>query len=148
MAFNIIVIKYINILILKKIKVVNYYYVLVSKQVVYKAEYMANENRYVCDDYDYNEESGVYYIWYADVNDFTYVPFHAFRDVVSGYVIIDNTSGVSKYYVSLSDGTYGFDKTLSDDIKIDTIVPFESVEDRKDLNRCTIIKRKSTLGEV
>lgn len=129
-------------------KVTNYYYVYATKQIIEKTKILADENYLECDQYQYNPNNGKYYIEYADMGDIAYFPFYYLREVIGGYVIIDNTSGSSKYYISISDGTYGYPETLSSDVKLETIVPYERVNNRTDINYCRNIKHKATTGEL
>lgn len=130
----------------KAFRLNNYYYVFASGLVVNKTKQIDKVNYFECDSYDYNENKGKYYIEYRDVSDFVYIPFHSYRDMLSAYVVVDNTSGSSKYYISLGDGTYGFPETLYEDVNADTIVPYESIPKRSDVNNCRIVAPKSTLG--
>lgn len=132
----------------KATRVTNYYYVFATKQIVNKVEKLAEENYLECEDYEYNATSGRYYIEYADMGDIAYFPFYYLREVIGGYVVIDNTSGSSKYYISISDGTYGYPETLYEDVKLETIVPYERVINRTDVNYCRNIKHKATTGEL
>lgn len=132
----------------KAIRVKNYYYVLSTKQIVEKTKKLANENYLECDKYNYRNDKGIYYIWYSDIGNVAYIPLHTYMDVISGYVIIDNTSGSSKYYVSLSDGTYGYPETLYDDIKVDTIISYKEVIEKTGINSCRNTKPKITVGEM
>lgn len=130
----------------KATKLTNYYYVFATNQIVDKTKQLARENYLECEEYRYDPHKGKYYIWYTDLGEVAYLPFHAYREIISGYVIIDNTSGVSKYYVSISDGTFGYPETLSDNVKLETIIPFEKVKERTDLNICKNTKQKATVG--
>lgn len=130
----------------KATRVTNYYYVFATNQIVDKTKQLARENYLDCEEYRYNSTSGKYYIWYSDLGDATYLPFHAYRDIISGYVIIDNTDGISKYYVSISDGVFGYPETLYDDISLETIIPYSEVKERKDINICKSTKQKITVG--
>ena len=123
----------------------NYYYVLATKQIVDKTEQLAKENFLECDQ-NYKDTRGMYYVEYVDIGAVAYLPFYRYSDIIEGYVIIDNTSGSSKYYVSLSDGTYGFPETLSDDVTIDTVVPYEKIIKRNDINMCINTKPKVSVG--
>ena len=130
----------------KAFRLKNYYYVFATKQIVKKTEQLAKENYLECERYNYNDEDGIYYIEYADIGNVAYIPFHSFMDVIGGYVIIDNTSGSSKYYVSISDGTYGYPETLYDNINIDTVVSYERIFERNDINYCRNEKPAVTVG--
>ena len=124
----------------KTFKLVNYYYVFASYRIVDETKQYVRFNNIECEDYDYKATSGIYYFEYNDIGDVTYLPLHYYMDEISAYVIVDNTSGSSKYYVSISDGTYGFAETLSEDVKIDSIVPYEKIVERNNINKCTNVK--------
>lgn len=128
----------------KATKIRNYYYVYATKQIVDKTKQLAKENYLQCSDYKYNPESGIYYIWYADIGDVAYIPLHSYMDVISGYVIIDNTTGSSKYYVTLSDGSFGYPTMLYTDVKADSIIPYGDLKEREDVNFCINTKEKLT----
>ena len=132
----------------KAIRLTNYYYVFASKQIVEKTEKIAQENYLKCEEYEYSQTSGIYYIYYSDIGEVAYLPFHYARDVISGYVVIDNRDGTSKYYVSLSDGTFGFPETLYENIQIDTVVPYQQIKERTDINYCENTKPKISVGEM
>ena len=128
----------------KASKLKNYYYVFATEQIVNKTKQLAKENYLECDDYKYNPDSGIYYVWYADIGEVAYIPLHSYMDEISGYVIIDNNSGSSKYYVTLSDGKFGYPETLFSDVKIDTIIPYGDIQERNDVNFCINTKQKLT----
>ena len=130
----------------KATKVTNYYYVYATKQIVDKTKQLVEQNYIECEDYPYNPNSGIYYIEYIDMGSVCYLPFYYYRDIISGYVIIDNTSGSSKYYVSMSDETYGYPETLYEDVKLETIVPYKKVINRTDINYCINTKQPATVG--
>ena len=129
----------------KSFRLRNYYYVYATKQIVNKTKQLANENYLECDK-PYKDGRGKYYIEYGDIGDVAYIPFHLYRDIISGYVIIDNTSGSSKYYISISDGTYGYPETLYEDVNVDSVVPYTEIVTRKDINNCINTKPKATVG--
>ncbi len=136
----------INDIRIKTVKLKNYYYVYATKQIVKKTEQLANENYLVCDDYDYSKNYGVYYIEYADIGEVAYIPLHAYKDVISAYIIIDNTSGSSKYYISMSDGTLGYPETLYNNVNVDSVISYKDIVKRNNINICHNTKQKATVG--
>lgn len=132
----------------KATKVTHYYYLLATSQIVNKTKQLAEQSYLECEKYEYKDGSGIYYVEYPDMGSVAYFPLYYSRDVISGYVIIDNSTGTSKYYVSMTDGIYGYPETLYDDIKIDTIVPYKKVIKREGLNKCKNTKPKVTVGEM
>jgi hypothetical protein len=130
----------------KTFKLKNYYYIIATKQIVNKTKQLAKENYLECSDYGYRKDRGIYYVEYGDIGTVAYIPFHTYADVISGYVIIDNRSGDSKYYISITDGNYGYPETLYEDVNIDSIVPYEELVSRSDINSCRNTKPKATVG--
>ena len=128
----------------------NYYYVYASHQIVDKTKQLAEENYLKCDDYDYSNDSGIYYVQYGDMGNVAYFPFYYMRDVIEGYVIIDNSGENTKYYISMSDGTYGFDELLIDDVKLKNISEFKQVnyKNENEINYCENTKAKVSVGEM
>ena len=107
----------------------NYYFVFASKRMVSKTKRVVKDNIVTCSQGDYTPESGIYYLYFSDISDYVFLPFHLQRDTISGYIKIDNTNGESKYYISLSDGTYGFSETYIDDITEKSVVKYKEVID-------------------
>lgn len=136
----------INDIRVKTVKLKNYYYVYATKQIVKKTKQLANENYLVCDDYDYSKNYGVYYIEYADIGEVAYIPLHAYKDVISAYIIIDNTNGNSNYYISMSDGTLGYPETLYNNVNVDSVVSYKEITKRNNINICHNTKQKATVG--
>ena len=132
----------------KAFRLQNYYYVYATKQMVNKTKKLVSSRYFECDKYQYNENKGKYYIEYSDIGEVAYIPFHAYRDEIEGYVIIDNTSGSSKYYVSVSDGTYGYPETLYDDVSVDSIVSYPKLVEKNNINYCIYNKEKANMSEV
>ena len=97
----------------------------------------------------YSANSGVYYVQYPDVGQRVFIPFYHLKDdSISAYVIIDNTSGTSKYYISMSDGTYGYPETLYENFTKDNIVKYKEIKfkDASEVNYCEIKKATASVG--
>lgn len=129
-------------------KLSNYYYVYASNRIVDKTKRYINNNYLECDDYDYSNDRGTYYIYYSDIGNNIYLPFYYMREAISGYVVVDNNNGSSKYYVSMSDGYYGFDETLLSEVNINTIVEYKEIipKDKDKVNYCTVNIPKIIIG--
>lgn len=151
-AFGIIFIFWNNIIETKTKakKLTNYYFVFANSRLIDKTKQLAIENYLECDDYDYRDDSGLYYIYFADIGQHTYLPLYYLRDEIEASVLIDNSNNEHKYYVSMSDGTYGFGETLSSQININTVVDYKKIERRNSnsINYCTVTKPKITVGEM
>ncbi|MBR5370098.1 MAG: hypothetical protein IK137_02205 [Bacilli bacterium] len=129
----------------KALRIKNYYYVYVTNEVVSSTKKNIKDGFISCQKYKYKDDRGIYYIEYPDVGDYVYVPLHYYNDVISAYIIIDNNSGNSKYYVSMSDGTFGFPETLYEEISVDKIVPYNELTKRNDINTCVVGSPKITI---
>lgn len=131
-------------------KLTNYYFVMANHRLIDKTKQLVRENYLECDDYEYSNNTGIYYIYYPDIHEHTYLPFYYLRDAISASVIIDNSYADTKYYVSMSDGTYGFGETLSTDVNINTVVEYKEVirKQSSEINYCIITKPKITVGEM
>lgn len=122
----------------------NYYFVFASKSMVAQTKNVTKNNYFKCSLDEYKNDTGIYYMYFSDISDYIFLPFHLQRETISGYIKIDNTNGVSKYYISLSDGTYGFSETNIDNINKDTVVKYEKLIDLDEtkVNVCTKDKSK------
>lgn len=129
-------------------KITNYYYVYASHQIVEKTKVLGEENYLLCDDYDYSSTSGIYYVQYPDMGAVAHFPFYYLRDVIGGYVIIDNNSG--NYYISMSDGTFGFPQLNINDVKLENIEEYSNVEykDKNSVNYCINTKTRIHMNTV
>lgn len=102
----------------------NIYYVYASKKIVNKVESKIKKNFYSCD----NSKIGgtdIYYFYFPDLGKKVYLPGYYSRDAIEAYVKVDNTTG--KYYVSISDGTYGFSETDLDSLNTKTVVEYNAI---------------------
>jgi hypothetical protein len=122
-------------------KLTNYYFVFANSRLINKTKQLISENYLECDDYDYKDNSGVYYIYIADIGSHTYLPFYYLRDDISASVLVDNTSGESKIYVSLTDGTFGFRETLAEEVGPDSLEEYKNVEYiSREMNTCKFVE--------
>lgn len=104
------------------------YYVLTSSKMTKQVGEAAENNQLRCSGVEYNPNSGIYYVNYLDVGEKVHLPLYMMRDVISGYVKIDNNKSPRELSISLTDGTYGFAETLESEISIDTVTEYTSLE--------------------
>lgn len=107
--------------------VANYYYVYSAKAISRKIKSKIKTNFYHCDSNYYND-TGVYYFNYYDLGKSVFLPLYYMRDGIEAYVKVDNSSGTSKYYVSMSDGTYGFEEVDIDELTVRKVTKVSSIE--------------------
>lgn len=116
------------------------YYVSAAKRIVKKTKEKIKSNSFSCEDNDYYKEKGIYYFKYSDLGDYIYLPFYYQREPIEGYVKVDNTSGNSKYYVSLTDGTTGIDNVLIDNISADDVTNYSKLENIDNTSNVCYVK--------
>ena len=116
------------------------YYVLASKRVVEVVKKSVEENQINCASVTYSADSGVYYISYPDVGNEIHLPLYMMREAIAAYVKIDNSVQPTQYYVSMTDGKYGFQETAIDEITTDTVKNYTSLNVVPSDNVCRIVK--------
>lgn len=112
-------------------KVKSSYLYTVSKIAIDNTKNKVSHNKYSCD----NTE--VMYFYYENVSIDMYVPFSNFFDNVSAYVKVVNNGNGYDYYVSISDGKYGFSETLEKDLSSRSVVEYELLSDSYKTNMCS-----------
>ena len=103
------------------------YYVYASERIVKKTKKIISSNNFTCRNGAYYENTGVYYFKYQDLGDFVYLPLYYQREPIRGYVKVDNTTGVSRYFVSITDGKLGISEDLIDNVNIDSVSEFSEL---------------------
>lgn len=95
-------------------------------------------------DGDYNSMNGVYYFYYGDVGSDFNLPLSITREAIEAYVKVVNVNGVSSYYISMTDGKYGYPETLSDKVSIDTITKYKTLNySSSDGMNCSLMTKSS-----
>ncbi len=112
-------------------KVKSSYLYTVSKIAIDNTKNKVSHNKYSCN----NTE--VMYFYYENVSLDMYVPFSNFFDNVSAYVKVVNNGNGYDYYVSISDGKYGFSETLEKDLSSRSVVEYELLSDSYKTNMCS-----------
>ena len=105
----------------------NYYYVYASKKLVKEVDSMVSNNQVVCNNREFSLTTGMYYFYFADIRDEIYLPLYYLREPISAFVIADRNGEVPRYYVSMTDGTYGFASTLVEEITYTTPIEYPSI---------------------
>lgn len=114
------------------------YYVMASKKTIKKVQEAVEANTITCDNINYNSNSGVYYIEYPDLGDSIYLPLYITRDSISAYVKIDNNKNPREYYISMTDGKYGFPETLGSEVSTKTVLEYTKLKVLPDKQICQI----------
>ena len=99
-----------------------HYYVMAGEKLVEAVEKKIEENKVACSGNRYSTDNGVYYFIFYDVGTVVSLPFSFFKEPMRGYVKIVNEGGNSSYYVSVSDGSYGYDDTLVDELTDEKVI--------------------------
>ena len=108
------------------------YYVYASERIVKKTKKIINSNNFTCRNGNYYENTGIYYFKYEDLGDFIYLPLYYQREPIKGYVKVDNSTGVSRYFVSVTDGKLGIREDLIDNINTDSVIEFTELNPLND----------------
>ena len=118
----------------------NSYYSFAGKRIVKKTKQYIDDGNVTCKDSNYYENTGVYYFIYPDLGDYVYLPLYLQREPIEGYVKVDNSTGESKYYVSVTDGKKGFDETLIDELSGEKVKEFKKLKaiDKDEVNVCEV----------
>ena len=125
----------------KKSFIDGYYFTYASHSIVSKVEKKIANGDVNCKYSNYSETSGVYYFSFGSVGEKTFLLLYDIREPIKGYVKVDNTSGESKIYVSLSDGTFGFRETLADEVGPSSLEEYKKVEYvSRDMNTCKFVE--------
>ena len=106
----------------------NIYYVYVTNVITHKVKSKVSHDFYSCGEKLTGDET--IYFYYPDVGKKSLILFYHSRDAIEGYVKYDGLN--KKYYVTISDGTYGFPETEYGDITPSTVVKYKSVPFDKD----------------
>lgn len=119
----------------------NSYYIYAANKMVKKVKRASENNMINCKNGTYNEHNGVYYVYYKDVGDYMYLPLYMSREAIEAYVKIDNDINQinSEYFVSMSDGKFGFPEVNSKDIKLDKVVEYPNLGYNENNITCEII---------
>lgn len=107
----------------------NIYYVYTAKAITNKVKTKMDHNFYSCkSDIVFDSTMGTYYFNYPDVGRNVALPFYHSRDAIEGYVRVELTQDGRTFYVSLSDGTYGFAEMDIKDLTLEDVVKYEAVD--------------------
>ncbi len=125
----------------KKSFIDGYYFTYASHSIVSEVEKKIANGDVNCKYESYDEKSGVYYFSFGSVGERTFLLLYSMREPIKGYVKVDNTSGESKVYVSLSDGTFGFRETLAEEVGPDSLEEYKNVEYiSREMNTCKFVE--------
>lgn len=114
------------------------YYVIASKQVLRKVKTAVEAGNIDCGDISYNSSAGNYYISYNDLGNSVYLPLYMMRNPISAYVRVDNDKNPREYYVSMSDGEFGFAETIESEIVPEDVREYTQIDSLAGKTICTI----------
>ena len=120
----------------------DYYYVYAAKRITKKVEKNVASGNITCDRGDFAVGSGIYYFYFNDLGDEIFLPLYLMREVISGYVKVDYTSGQVQYYVSVADGQKGFPEILISDLKASSVSDYPKVVSYNGSYMCEFGKSK------
>ncbi len=120
----------------------DYYYVYAAKRITKKVEKNVASENITCDKGNFVEGEGIYYFYFNDLGDEVFLPLYIMREVISGYVKVDYTSGQVQYYVSVADGQKGFPEILTDDLKTSSVSDYPKIVSYNGSYMCEFGKSK------
>ncbi len=110
------------------------YYVYAAEQVSYEVENRVSKKQISCEKTSFSSDNGTYYFYYPDVGRKIFLIFSKSREAITANVKVVIENGEAKYYIALTDGVYGFEETLYEDINVDTVTYKRDLEFKPYLN--------------
>lgn len=102
------------------IKEPRYYFSTSAKVIEKELDNKIKNNEITCSG---QNNDGNLYFYFENIEDYFTIPYFASYDSISAIVRVEQNDTNNKYYITLSDGRYGIDETLSseiDDAKIES----------------------------
>ncbi len=118
----------------------DYYYVYAAKKITKKVEKNITSGNVHCENVSFVENQGVYYFYFTDFGDEIFLPLYFMREIISGYVKVDYTSGQAQYYVNITDGKKGFSETTIDDVKASNVGDYTEIVGYDETYKCSFGK--------
>jgi len=103
------------------------YYVYAANKIYYEVNYRVSHNQVSCTDVQFSPTDGTYYFYLPDAGKKTFILFDITRDSIEAYVKVVIVNGEAKYYISLTDGVYGIDNVLYDEISVDSVTYLRNI---------------------
>ena len=107
----------------------SYYLYLASQRVIRRTKLKVENQVYEC-----NDSGSVLYFYFSDLQDYFSIPFYVFRDPIEAYVKVvitrDGQGNISQYdyYISMTDGRYGYAEVLVDDLELSNITQYPELD--------------------
>lgn len=106
----------------------NIYYIYTAHAIVDKVAVKMDHNFYSCTTSgSFTNSLGDYYFDYPDIGKDVFLPFYYNREAISGYVRVNVSDNGYEYYVSLSDGTYGFPEININNLSLKSVIEYKDV---------------------
>ena len=100
------------------------YLYYVSNIIMNKVKSKIPNNKYTCD-----SNNNIMYFYSEEADEHYFIPLSVFNKPVHAMVRVEVKEGGFDYYLSVSDGEYGFDYTSFDKVNMDIIDEYSSVYD-------------------
>lgn len=108
----------------------SYYLYYASQKVARRTKLKVESKNYTC-----NYHDNVMYFHFKDLSDNFFLPFYVYRDPIEAYVKVVVTPGGEdefldkyEYYISMTDGRYGYKEVAVDELKIEDIDKFPELD--------------------
>lgn len=114
------------------------YYAMAGRQTIRHVKSAVEAGDIICKSTTYDSSQGVYYIKYNDLGNNVFLPLYMMRDSISAYVKIDNDKEPREYYISMTDGKYGFSEILEKDVYARNVIEYTSLREVPTVQICEI----------
>ena len=107
----------------------SYYLYFASQRVIRRTELKVENKVYECDDSD-----NTFYFYFGDLSDYFEIPFYVYRDPIEAYVKVvitpegDGVLDKYDYYISMTDGKYGYAEIPVDKLDFKTITEYSQLD--------------------
>ncbi len=107
----------------------SYYLYFASQRVIRRTKLKVENHVYDCD-----TRGNVLYFHFKSLSDYFDIPFYVYRDPIEAYVkvvITEEGSGLLDsydYYISMTDGKYGYSEVNVNDLKIENITEYTELD--------------------
>jgi len=107
----------------------SYYLYYASQRVIRRTKLRVESKNYTCD-----KNSDVMYFHFKDLSDNFFIPFYVYRDPIEAYVKVVSVpvgNGLTEeyqYYISMTDGRYGYAEVNTEELKIENITKYEALD--------------------
>ena len=125
-------------------EVSSYYLYYASQKVVKRTKLRVEKNLIDCD----QKQENTIYLHFQDLEDYFSLPFYVYRDPIEAVIKVYMPNGEGdpssfQYYISMTDGTYGYPETPVDQVRIKTIQKYKELDSSYESGNQCYFKRSA-----